>query len=41
MYHWQMKDIRWDRAKNEKLQSERGVTFEAILAAMAQGEDNE
>jgi uncharacterized DUF497 family protein len=32
-----MKDIRWDRLKNEKLQSERGVSFEAVLVAMIQG----
>jgi uncharacterized DUF497 family protein len=32
-----MKDIRWDRLKNEKLQSERGISFEAVLVAMIQG----
>ncbi len=32
-----MKDIQWDREKNEKLKSERGVSFESILTAIAEG----
>lgn len=33
-----MKDIRWDRLKNEKLKSERNVSFEAVLVAIIQGD---
>jgi len=33
-----MKGIRWDQAKNEKLKSERGVSFEAVLAALERGD---
>jgi hypothetical protein len=29
-----MKVIRWSLAKNEKLKSERGISFEAVLAAI-------
>lgn len=32
-----MKEIRWDRLKNEKLKSERDVSFEAVLVAIIQG----
>lgn len=32
-----MKDIRWDRLKNEKLKSERNVSFEAVLVAIIEG----
>jgi hypothetical protein len=32
-----MKDIRWDGLKNEKLKSERDVSFEAVLVAIQQG----
>jgi uncharacterized DUF497 family protein len=32
-----MKDIRWDLSKNEKLKSERDVSFEAVLVAINQG----
>lgn len=32
-----MKDIRWDGLKNEKLKSERNVSFEAVLVAIQQG----
>jgi uncharacterized DUF497 family protein len=32
-----MKDIRWDRLKNEKLKSERDISFEAVLVAIIQG----
>ncbi|MDF5719740.1 MAG: BrnT family toxin [Rhizonema sp. PD37] len=32
-----MKIIRWDLKKNEKLRSERGVSFEAVLAALETG----
>ncbi len=32
-----MKVIRWNLAKNEKLKSERGVSFEAVLAALDRG----
>ena len=32
-----MKDIRWDRLKNEKLKSEHEVSFEAVLVAIQQG----
>lgn len=37
MYYQQMKDIRWDHSKNEILKSERGVSFEAVLVAITQG----
>lgn len=37
MYHRQMKDIRWDNSKNERLKSERDVSFEAVLVAINQG----
>lgn len=33
-----MKVIRWNLAKNEKLKSERGVSFEAVLAALDRGD---
>jgi uncharacterized DUF497 family protein len=33
-----MKDIRWDTLKNEKLKSERDVSFEAVLVAIIQGD---
>jgi hypothetical protein len=33
-----MKVIRWNLAKNEKLMSERGVSFEAVLAALDRGD---
>jgi hypothetical protein len=33
-----MKDIRWDQLKNEKLKSERDVSFEAVLVAIIQGD---
>lgn len=33
-----MKLIRWDFVKNEKLKSERGVFFEAVLAAIDRGD---
>jgi uncharacterized DUF497 family protein len=32
-----MKDIRWDRLKNEKIKSERDISFEAVLVAIIQG----
>ena len=32
-----MKDIRWDKLKNEKLKSDRAVSFEAVLVAIQQG----
>jgi uncharacterized DUF497 family protein len=32
-----MKDIRWDLSKNEKLKSERNVSFEAVLVSIQQG----
>ena len=32
-----MKNIRWDRSKNEKLKSDRNVSFEAVLLAITQG----
>ena len=32
-----MKDIRWDLSKNEKLKSERDVSFEAVLISIQQG----
>jgi hypothetical protein len=32
-----MKVIRWNLVKNEKLKSERGVSFEAVLAALDRG----
>jgi hypothetical protein len=32
-----MKNIRWDGLKNEKLKSEREVSFEAVLVAIQQG----
>jgi uncharacterized DUF497 family protein len=32
-----MKDIRWDLLKNEKLKSERNISFEAVLVAIIQG----
>ena len=32
-----MKNIRWDRSKNEKLKSDRDVSFEAVLLAITQG----
>ncbi len=32
-----MKNIRWDQSKNEKLKSERDVSFEAVLLAITQG----
>ena len=32
-----MKVIRWDLTKNEKLRSERGVSFEAVIAALERG----
>ncbi|MEO0014715.1 MAG: hypothetical protein RLZZ535_3104 [Cyanobacteriota bacterium] len=34
----EMKVIRWNLAKNEKLKSQRGVSFEAVLAAMDRGD---
>ena len=33
-----MKVIRWEQAKNKKLKSERGVSFEAVLAAVERGD---
>lgn len=33
-----MKVIRWDVTKNEKLRSQRGVSFEAVLAALDRGD---
>lgn len=33
-----MKVIRWNLAKNEKLKSERRVSFEAVLAVMDRGD---
>jgi uncharacterized DUF497 family protein len=33
-----MKDIRWDTVKNEKLKSERDISFEAVLVAIIQGD---
>ena len=33
-----MKVIRWDLVKNEKLKSERGGSFEAVLAALDKGD---
>ncbi|MBW4634995.1 MAG: BrnT family toxin [Iphinoe sp. HA4291-MV1] len=33
-----MKLIRWDLTKNEKLRSQRGVSFEAVLAALDRGD---
>ena len=32
-----MKDIRWDKLKNQKLKSDRAVSFEAVLVAIQQG----
>jgi uncharacterized DUF497 family protein len=32
-----MKDIRWDHSKNEKLKSDRDISFEAVLVAITQG----
>jgi hypothetical protein len=32
-----MKEIRWDGLKNEKLKSDRDVSFEAVLVAIQQG----
>jgi uncharacterized DUF497 family protein len=32
-----MKNIRWDRSKNEKLKGDRDVSFEMVLVAMTQG----
>ena len=32
-----MKDIRWDKLKNEKLKSDRAVSFEAVLVAIQHG----
>lgn len=32
-----MKDIRWDRSKNELLKSDRDVSFEAVLIAITKG----
>jgi hypothetical protein len=32
-----IKEIRWDRLKNEKLKSDRDVSFEAVLVAIQQG----
>ena len=32
-----MKDIRWDGVKNEKLKSERDLSFEMVLVAIQQG----
>jgi uncharacterized DUF497 family protein len=32
-----MKDIRWDLSKNEKLKSERDVSFETVLVSIQQG----
>ena len=34
----EMKVIRWNLAKNEKLKSQRGVSFEAVLAAINRGD---
>jgi uncharacterized DUF497 family protein len=33
-----MKVIRWNLAKKEKLKTERGVSFEAVLAALEKGD---
>ena len=33
-----MKVIRWDLVKNERLKSERGISFEAVLAALDRGD---
>lgn len=33
-----MKVLRWDINKNEKLKFERGVSFEAVLAALDRGD---
>lgn len=33
-----MKVLRWDINKNEKLKSERGVSFEAVLGALDRGD---
>lgn len=33
-----MKVARWDLVKNEKLKAERGVSFEAVLAALERGD---
>lgn len=32
-----MKTIRWNLTKNQKLQSERGITFEVILDGIKEG----
>lgn len=37
-YNLEMKVLRWDITKNEKLKSERGVSFEAVLAALDRGD---
>lgn len=37
-YNLEMKVVRWDLTKNEKLKSERGVSFEAVLAALDRGD---
>lgn len=37
MYDLHMKDIRWNQAKNEILQADRDVSFEAVLVAINQG----
>jgi uncharacterized DUF497 family protein len=33
-----MKDIQWDRTKNERLKFERSVSFEEVLVAIAEGD---
>jgi uncharacterized DUF497 family protein len=33
-----MKTIQWELAKNEKLKTERGISFEAVLAAIERGD---
>lgn len=37
-YNLEMKVLRWDINKNEKLKSERGVSFEAVLGALDRGD---
>ena len=34
----EMKTVRWSLAKNELLKAERGVSFEAVLAALYRGD---
>jgi uncharacterized DUF497 family protein len=33
-----MKEIQWDRTKNERLKFERSVSFEEVLVAIAEGD---